>query len=187
MGGTRPTPFVVLGFMTEIEYEVREQDLLAFNDHQLRNSESLQKSLRRHQGIIPGLMVVGSLFLWFYYQDTLSAIYVGLVALAWGTLTPLFFKWHMRQQVRKMYSDEVKACVLGTYKLRAEPDALVEISRNGESRVNWTDILRVEATKRYAFIFVTIDTALIIPRSTVKGGNLHEFVKEADKLIEQAS
>jgi hypothetical protein len=32
-----------------------------------------------------------------------------------------------------------------------------------------------------------MDTALIVPRSTVKAGDLHEFVKEVDKRIEQAS
>jgi hypothetical protein len=173
--------------MTEIEYEVREQDLLAFNDHQLQNSESLQKSLRRHQGFVPGLLSVIALFLWFYYQDTLSAIYVGVTAVAWGLLTPLFLKWQLRRQIRKMYTEEEKACILGAYKLRSEEDALVEVSREGESRVKWSDILRVEVTRRYAFIFVTLDTALIVPRRTVKSGNLHEFIKEADARIEQAS
>jgi hypothetical protein len=52
--------------MSEIEYEVREQDLIAFNEHQLAKSESLQKTLRKHQATIPGLIVVISLFLFFY-------------------------------------------------------------------------------------------------------------------------
>lgn len=173
--------------MTEIEYEVREQDLLAFNDHQLKNSEGLQKSLRRHQGFVPGLLAVIAMFLWFYYQDTLSAIYVGITAVAWGLLSPLFLKWQMRNQIRKMYTEEEKACILGNYKLRSEASALVEVSKSGESRVSWADILRVEVTKRYAFIFVTMDTALIVPRDTVKSGDLHEFVKDADIRIEQAS
>ncbi|CAL1240089.1 YcxB family protein [Candidatus Methylocalor cossyra] len=173
--------------MAEIEYEVREQDLIAYGEHQMRDSEALQKLLRRHQGMIPGLMGVFALFLWFYYQDSLSAIYVGLLALAWGFLAPLFVRWQMRQQIRKTYSDEEKAQVLGRYTLRSEPEALVEISRAGESRIRWGDILRVEVTKRYAFIFVAIDAALIIPRATVKAGDLHEFVKEVDRLIEKAS
>jgi hypothetical protein len=176
-----------LGFMAEIEYEVREQDLIAFNEHQLQGSEKLQKTLRRHQGTIPGILVLLAMFLWFYYQDTLSAIYVGITAAVWGALTPLYFKWSTRRQIRKMYSEEEKACILGTYKLRTEPNSLVESSREGESRLKWEDILRVEMTKRYAFIFVTMDTALIVPRSTVKAGDLHEFVKEVDKRIEQAS
>jgi hypothetical protein len=173
--------------MSEIEYEVREQDLIAFNEHQLQSSEGLQKILRRHQGTVPGILVLIALFLWFYYQDTLSAMYVGATAAAWGVLAPLYIKWSARRQIRKMYSEQEKAGILGAYKLRVEPNALVEISQQGESRVKWADILRIEATKRYAFVFVGLDTALIIPRATVKTGNVREFLKDADKCIEQAS
>jgi hypothetical protein len=173
--------------MAEIEYEVREQDLIAFNEHQLRSSETLQKVLRRHQGTVPGILVLIAMFLWFYYQDTLSAIYVGATAAAWGVLAPLYIKWSARRQIRKLYSEQEKAGIVGVFKLRAEPDALVELSRQGESRIKWSDVLRIEATKRYAFVFVGLDTALIIPRATVRSGNVHEFLKDTDKRIEQAS
>lgn len=173
--------------MTEIEYEVREQDLIAFNEHQLQYSESLQKKLRRHQSILPGVIVVIAMILFFYFKDIPSAIYVALIALAWGLGVPLFLKWSMRKQIRKMYSEEEKACILGRYTLKVDRDELVEINASGESKLPWADVLRVESTKKYAFVFVSIDTALIIPRATLTKGNLHEFVKQADERIEQAA
>lgn len=173
--------------MSEIEYEVREQDLLAFNDHQLQSSEKLRKTMRRHQGTIPGILMLIALFMWFYYQDTLSAMYVGMTGAAWGLLTPLYLKWNARRQIKRMFTEEEKACIVGSYKLRVDKNALVEVSREGESQVKWGDILRVEATKQYAFIFVTIDSALIVPRATVKAGDLHEFIKEVDQRIEAAA
>lgn len=173
--------------MSEIEYEVREQDLFAFNDHQLQNSEQLRKTMRRHQGTVPGILMVIALVLWFYYQDTLSSMYVGITGVAWGFLTPLYLKWSARRQIQSMFTAEEKACIVGNYKLRVEKNALVEVSREGESKVKWGDILRVEVTKQYAFIFVTLDSALIVPRATVKSGDLHEFVKEVDQRIEAAA
>lgn len=173
--------------MAEIEYELREQDLLAFSNHQLSSSEKVQKTLRRHQAVIPGIITVISFFLWLYYQDTLSAIYVGLLAVGWGLGGPWFLKWQTQRQLKKLYTDDIKEQVLGTYKLRVEPKALVEIGRSGESRINWGDVLRVEVTHKHAFIFVGLDTALIIPRATLKTGDLHEFIKEADTLIEKAA
>lgn len=173
--------------MAEIQYELREQDLLAFNDHQLKSSVALQKTLRRHQATIPATLVLLAMLLWFYFQDTLSAIWTGVAAGLWGGLAPIYLKWNARNQVRKLYSDEFKARVLGRYTLRTESTALVEVNQAGqESRVKWADILRVEVNKHYAFIFVSLDSALIIPRATVKSGNLHEFVKEVDQRIEQA-
>jgi hypothetical protein len=173
--------------MAEIEYEIREQDLLAFNDHQMKSSERLQKTMRRHQATIPAVMILISLIIWFYYQDSLSAIWVAISGGAWGLLVPYYLRWDARNQIKKFYTDELKSSVLGTYKLRAESKHLVEIGSGGESRIKWSDILRIETTRNYAFIFVTLDSALIVPRKTVKSGNLHEFVKEADQRIEQAA
>jgi len=172
--------------MTEIEYEVREQDLIAFNEHQLQSSENLQKTMRRHQAVMPGFIVVIAMFLFFYFKDIPSAMYVGLIALGWGLGVPLYLKWSLRQQIKKMYSAEEKACILGRNTLRIERDQLVEINARGESRIAWADVLRVESTKKYAFVFVSTDAALIIPRGTVSKGNLHEFVKLADERIEKA-
>lgn len=172
--------------MTEIEYEVREKDLIAFNEHQLQQSERIQKTIRRHQAIIPGIIAVLALILFFYFKDIPSAIYVILIAIGWGGGVPLFLKWSMRKQIRQLYTEEEKACVIGRYTLRATDKDLVEISQSGESQISWKQVLRVEAEKKYTFIFVTLDTALIIPRETVVKGNLHEFVKVVDERIEKA-
>jgi hypothetical protein len=172
--------------MVEIEYQVREQDLIAFNEHQLQSSAQLQPSLRRHQTVIPGILAVIALFLWFYFQDSLSAIYVGVTALAWGLLAPLYLRWSVRRQLRKMYSEADKVNLLGDSRLRIERHSLVEVTQGGESRVAWSTVLRIEATKNHAFIFLTTDTALVIPRATVTKGNLHDFIRQADERIEQA-
>ncbi|QSA98595.1 YcxB family protein [Methylococcus sp. EFPC2] len=172
--------------MAEIEYEVREQDLIAFNEHQISESQATQKFMRRHQAVVPGVIVSISLLLFFYYKDIPTALFAGVVGVLWGSGVPAYFKWSWRKQVRAMYTEEEKTCILGHYTLRTEPKELVEISERGESRIAWDDILRVEVTKRHVFIFVSSTAALIIPRKAVKKGELHTFVKEADQLIAAA-
>ncbi len=173
--------------MTEIQYELREQDLLAFNDFQLKNTESLQKTLRRHQATIPGLLILIAVFVWFGYQDTLTAAWIAITGAVWGVGAPFFLRWQTRRKIARMYTAEDKARILGEYTLRIEPHALIEVSKAGESRINWEDILRIEPAKNYAFIFVSLDSALIIPRATVKKGDILEFFKEADQRIEKAA
>jgi hypothetical protein len=173
--------------MTEIQYELRESDLLAFNDHQLKSTATLQKSLRRHQASIPGFMILIALFVWFYYQDTLTAAWVGITGAVWGVVAPWYLRWNTRRKIARLYTEEDKARILGEYTLRLEPKELVEISKDGESRIKWADVLRIESNKNYAFIFVSLDSALIIPRKTVKQGNIIEFYKEAEERIEKAS
>jgi hypothetical protein len=173
--------------MTEIQYEVREKDLIAFNEHLLANSEPIQKTIRRHQAIIPGVIAAIALLLFFYFKDIPSAIYVILIAMGWGLGIPLYLKLDMRKQLRRMYSEEEKARLIGHYALRAEQDHLVEVSANGESKLRWKKVLRVEVEKKYVFVFVSLDSALIIPRDTLaKGSKLHEFVKTVEERIEQA-
>ncbi len=174
--------------MTEIQYEVREKDLIAFNEHLLANQERIQKTLRRHQAMIPGVIAIIALLLFFYFKDIPSAVYVILIAMGWGMGVPFYLKWNMRKQIRQMYSEEEKTCILGHYTLKAEKDNLVEVSATGESKLPWKKVLRIEVEKKYVFVFVSLDAALIIPRDTLdKGSNLHEFVKTVDERIEQAS
>lgn len=170
--------------MVEIEYEVRERDLVAFNEHQIEKSGKLQKIMRRHQSIVPGVIALIALVLWLYLQNTLAAIYTGSVALAWGLLTPAYLRWSIRRQIRQMYTPEQKTQVLGHQVLRTTPAALVEITAGAENAVPWKDVLRLETTKQYAFLFVGLENALIIPRATVKRGNLQDFFKAVDAAID---
>lgn len=173
--------------MTEIEFEVREQDLLAFNEHRLTESPTLQKSVRRHQGMIPGIISLIALALWLVYQDTLSAVFAGLFAVAWGLAAPFFIKKSTLSKIKQLYTDADRAAALGKRTLRIGPKTLTEVTPSGESSLHWSEVLRVEMVKKYAFVFVDVDAALIIPRATITKGDLHEFVKEADACIEKAS
>ena len=173
--------------MTEIHYEVREKDLIAFNEHLLANSERVQKVVRRHQAHIPAFIAVIALILFFYMKDIPSAIYALILAMAWGLGVPFFLRWSMRKQIRQMYNETEKANILGRYTLKAEPGGLAEISAAGEvSKLSWKNVLRVEVEKKYVFVFVSLSTALIIPRDTLaQDSNLHEFVKTVDERIEK--
>jgi hypothetical protein len=99
---------------------------------------------------------------------------------------PAYLKWSLRRQIRRLYSEEDKQTILGRFSLRIDPDDLVESHATGESRTPWRDILRIEATKKYAFLFVSPKAAFIIPRAAVSKGDLHAFVKAADERISQA-
>jgi len=174
--------------MTEIQYEVREKDLVAFNEYQLENSERIQKVLRRHQAIIPGIIAVIALISFFYLKNIPSAIYSILLAAGWGFGVPFYLKWNMRKQIRQSYTDKEKATLLGHYTLRAEPGGLVEIKGDGEpSKLEWKKVLRTEVEKEYVFIFIGLNSALIIPRKTLPKDNpLAEFVRTVDGHIEKA-
>lgn len=173
--------------MTEIEYTVREQDLYAFNEHLMKQSKPMMQARRRHQVMVPGLLSISVLFLWFYYQQSITAVILMTLAITWAGVSPYFFRWNMKRQLRHLYTEEEKVSMTGNYTLRVEPTHLVEVAPNGNaSHVAWSDLLRIEATPKYAFIFLSLNTALVVPRATVGKGDLHEFVREVDERISAA-
>ncbi len=171
--------------MLEIEYELREQDLTAFTEHQMQDKEHYQKTLRRHQVVLPAIMALLAFFVWFFFGNTLAAIYIGLIAIAWHYISPLVIKWNIRRQTLGLYSEEDKKNALGKFKLVVEPHHLLQIKDGDETRIPWKDIMSVESTKRYSFIYLDTNLALVVPKKTVNG-DLNKFLSLADKRIKAA-
>jgi hypothetical protein len=171
--------------MLEIEYEFREKDLIHFNEKQFESSPDVQKNLRKNRLIIPGIIIIIGMFNWFYYADKISALYVILLGCAWALISPKVIRWDLRRQVLVNYTDKEKLAMFGQYKLTIDPKALLEKSPSGKHKMEWKDLLRVEQDEQYVYIFVDVAAALIIPRETVSKGNLDEFAKQANDLIER--
>lgn len=172
--------------MTEIEYELREEDILAFNEHRFLDSESLKKTIRRHQATIPAVMSLVALIYWAVYQDFITGVFIAVIGIAWGLLVPVYLRSNLKRQIKGKYSEQEKADIVGKYKLRIEPDVLVEVSDDEDFPTPWSKLLRVESNKDYAFIFTDINAALIVPKKTVISGNIKDFIARVDKHITAA-
>ena len=172
--------------MLEIEYEFREQDLIFFNEVRFDKSEEVQKSLKRNRLILPGLAILLGIFIWTFQANT-AGLYICAIGAVWSLISPKYVKWDLRRQILTNYTDKEKAHMFGSYYLRIEPDVLVEKSPSGKHKMPWEEILRVEYEKRYVFIFVELDTALIIPVETVSKGDLEKFSEQVEKVIDRQS
>ncbi len=171
--------------MQEIEYELREEDLIHFNEARFKDSKEIQKSIRHSRLIMPGLLGLVGLFYMSYYGDMATGLYIIVLAVIWSFTSPMVVKWSLRQQVLTKYTSKEKADLFGHYKLVIEPRQLVEKSPGGKYKMLWQDVLRVEYGDKYVYLFTDIDSALIIPVETVSKGNLEEFAEEAENMIEK--
>ncbi|BCX82949.1 hypothetical protein MIT9_P2540 [Methylomarinovum caldicuralii] len=171
--------------MLQIEYDLQEQDLTAFTEHELQDKEHFQKVLRRHEVLLPAIMALLAFFVWFYYGNVPGAIYIGLMAILWRYVAPLIIKYNIRRRTLKLYSAEDIAQLTGHYKLVLEPQALLLVRGKEETRFPWRDLIRIEDTKKYIFIYLDVDQALIVPKKQAKG-DLKKFVEIARKRIAAA-
>jgi hypothetical protein len=76
--------------MLEIEYEFGDRDLVHYNELQIDQSEDLQKKLKRNRLIFPGILALFGLFLWNYYDDYRTAIYIVFSAKALGSILKVY-------------------------------------------------------------------------------------------------
>ncbi len=173
--------------MFEIEYELREQDLVHFNELLLQKNVELQNTIRRNRLLVPGIMLFIGLFYYIFYVDMTTTAYITVLALIWGIVSPYYLKMDMRRQILNHYTDEEKKALFGIHKLKIEPEYLLEQSPGGKHKTPWSDMLRVDRLKDYVHIFVDFDAAIIIPKETVKSGNLDKFAEQVEKMIERHS
>lgn len=172
--------------MTELQYALREDDLIAFNEHQMRASGKMKRIMHKHVFLVPSIFLFLAAMLAWLYQNYPAAYYMAGLALLWAICLPFAVKWDLKRKYRNMYTDEQKKQILGLMKLRIQPKMLQEITDSKHSDIKWNDILRVELIAKYAFIFVEIDEAIIIPKETITEGSFDQFVIEAAQHIEQA-
>ncbi len=175
--------------MSEIDYELREKDIRFFNDMKLTSNPGFKKMLTSHQAIIPGAMSAIAFFYFIYYQDFRTGILIGGVGVIWGLLVPLYLRHNSWQQVRKHYSDEDMTNILGKRTLKAQPGRLVETINGEDTTIPWKDIMRIEINKdkTYGFLYFDHNSALIIPKKTIKKTKFIEFMQEVMEYHTQAN
>jgi hypothetical protein len=176
--------------MLEIEYEFLEEDLVNFNEAQYMKSKEIQDNINKNRWILPAIMLLIGSFYLYYYGDKLSTAYIAGIALLWALLSPKIMIYDLRRQIIGKYTPLEKKNMFGMYSLSidpANPSYLYEKSPSGKHKMPWSELIRVEYGKRYVYIFITLDTALVIPVDRMKKGDLEKFAEQAEKMIERYS
>ena len=170
--------------MLEIEYEFRERDLVHYNELQIDQSEDLQKKLKRNRLFFPGILAIFGLFLWSYYSDYRTALYIVTISICWAIVIPQIIILSFRRQILQNYTEKEKLAMFGHYTLRIDPKALAEKSPSGKNKMPWKTILRIEHIRDYIHIILDNGAALVIPIETVSSGDIKEFARQMKKMID---
>jgi hypothetical protein len=174
--------------MFDIEYEFRQEDLIHFNEIRVKKNPELQNEFRKHRFLILGVMLFVSFFYYLYYKDIEIPAYILVLGCLWiFGFKPYEMKIDIRRQILAKYTEAEKEAMFGEYKLSIEQDHLLEKSPSGKHKMAWKDLVRIEESDKYVYIYVDLDAALVIPKETLKSGDLKQFTKQAEGMIERAS
>lgn len=174
--------------MFEIEYELREEDLVHFNEMRLKNDPEIQKNIRKNRVFVPAILLLIGMFYYVYYVDIKTTIYISVLACGWAFVSPYAMKMDLRRQLLENYTKQEKKDIFGLHTLSIEQEHLAEKSPSGNKhKTLWKDMLRVDFLKKYVHIFIDLNSAIIIPIETVKHGDLKKFARQAESMIERLS
>ena len=174
--------------MLEIEYEFREDDLIHFNEMRFMRTDEYRNQIKKNRWIVPGIMMLIGTFYYYYYADLKATGYIMLVAVLWALFSPQVIMLNIGRQVLKTYTHKERKAMFGTYVLTidpANPNHLHEKSPSGKNKMAWSELVRVDYGKGYVYIYLDLATALVIPESTLKRGDLKAFAKQVEKMIER--
>jgi len=173
--------------MFEIEYEFREEDLVHFNELRIKDDQILQKDITKNRMLVPGAMLLIGLFYYIYYADMMTTAYIAVLAVGWSLVTPYVTKMDMRRQFLGKYTAKEKLDMFGLHKLRIEQEHLAEQSPGGKHKNLWKNMVRVEYLEDYVHIYLDLDSAIVIPKETIKNGDLKKFAQQAESMIDRLS
>lgn len=174
----------------EIEFGLREEDILAFSEYHTDHSPSVQRSVQRQRVLFPSFLFILGIYLMWREGDWLIGIIffpiLLLIMAVWFIWFPKRFKYNYRQAAIKLYRERGNEGVLGAHRLRIESDGLYEACSSGEGKTYWTAIQGIESTETHTFIYSGSVKAIIIPRQAVTRGEYDQFVQAVRSEHQQA-
>jgi len=153
--------------MTTITYQVRKNDLIEFNEHEAIRNGAYGKGITRHRLIVPGIVAIIALFMVMSSQNGDLGMYFLTGAVAWSLIVPVLIKKRFHKYVSEQLSEQDLEKAVGEYRLKITDKGLLEIKPTGKTLIRWGSILKLERSKRHAYIYLNEDSAIIIPKETV--------------------
>lgn len=157
----------------EISYQVAPDDVVAFNIHVTETAPGLRMLM------LAVTAIVAIALSWMVAVGT-SSTPVGVAAgVVGGMLYLLTAPRLLRASVAAIVRRRLRSArspLLGDHSMEITPDALIGTTRGAGSQTLLAAIRRVERHDERTFIYVTDDSAFILPRAGVTDGDYDAFV-----------
>jgi hypothetical protein len=164
----------------EINYRLTEEDYLKFNLFHINNSESANKSLKTQRFATPFVYIIFA-YIFANIADIpfLNALIPFLiVGILWVIFYPKYFQTRILSQTKKMIREGKNEGLLGEHTMTLSDDGIVDSNPNGETKVNWSGIIKFTEDDSNLYLYNSSVSAYIIPKKEVKDlEGLKNFMK----------
>jgi hypothetical protein len=163
----------------QVDYQIGLDDIGAFSLHHARTSKLSRRRLRSTQ-ILGIFSLVVLVMVWPGWDNVDRIVFFIVMALFWLVGYPFYYRWAIKRNIRKIYSQTESRNVIGEHTIAIEPEYVIEKSPIGESRTAWSGIEKIQSDGQYIYVYVGPLYAFVIPKRAFKTG------EDAEAFLQQA-
>jgi hypothetical protein len=173
--------------MTAITYSLKKVDLIEFNEYHAKMTGAYGKGITRHQLLWPFIIAAMGLYIVVAQKNVELGMLFLITAFVWSLAVPSIMRKRFHQHVSDCYTIEHIAEAIGKRTIVASKKGLTEKKADDDHVYAWADISKFEQTKTHIFLYVSDDSAMIIPKDALIEGDIDLFVEEAITHIKNSS
>lgn len=151
------------------EYDLSENDFLAFQLYSASKSAAIKKRLKISR-LILGLSAAAFAVFFFIAGQPWLGLYFVFMALLMAVFYPAYFKWFSKRQYRRYIQRNYADRIGIREKVTLTPKSIVAEDNIGEAKLGFSDIDRITETGDYFFVLID-GSALIIPKAKLEDVN----------------
>ncbi|MCM3693607.1 YcxB family protein [Neobacillus niacini] len=164
----------------EINYRLTEEDYLKFNMFHINNSDSANKSLKTQRFATPFVYIIFA-YIFANIADIpflYALIPFLIVGILWVIFYPKYFQTRILSQTKKMIREGKNEGLLGEHTMTLSEDGIVDSNPKGETKVNWSGIIKLTEDDSNLYLYNSSVSAYIIPKREVNDlEGLRNFMK----------
>lgn len=159
----------------KLEYDLSEQDYMAFNMHYIKYSKRIRSSLFVQRYLISLIFLVipfvtgGAKYISLGGSLALAVV----IYVLWVVFYPKYFNGALKKRVTKILNQGNNKSLLGRRTMSLGEDGISEMGNYGDGKIPWDSIKKVEETNEHIFVYINDVNAYVIP--------IRAFKNEDDK------
>lgn len=147
----------------QLAYQINIDDLAAFSQHHARTSKRWRqrKHFTQALGIFSALLVA---LVWPEWTGVERVGFFIVLSLVWLFAYPFYYRWAVKRNARKMYSESASKDLLGEHTMVIDAEGVSETSAVGESKIAWSGVERIEDDGNSVYFYIGPVQAYVIPK-----------------------
>lgn len=165
----------------EIQFNLTEEDYVAFNMFHIKNSKTAMRALLIQRWIGP-LIFITSSFLFSYFAELsflLLLIIFSIFGVIWYFYYPKYFYNLILRQTKKFIKEGRNDGLIGDHHLHFSDEGIEDITVSGSSQTSWSGIKSFKEDDQNFYLYNTAVSAYIIPKYVLKNADeVRLFIKK---------